>query len=139
MFGFHSQNVSSFACFLLIACRSTEHDHVKDNLPAKLLRIRTFGKMKLEEFKDLISPQDYKTCEAKMLKNPTWYPLTLDIFVKFLYKVILPPHHFALRAHKHVFILAILFSKDSDILGLCLSPLHFCHSFLHLFICWLLA
>jgi hypothetical protein len=133
MFGFHSQNVSSFACFLLIACRSTEHDHVKDNLPAKLLRIRTFGKMKLEEFKDLISPQDYKTCEAKMLKNPTWYPLTLDIFVKFLYKVILPPHHFALRAHKHVFILAILLSKDSDIWGLCLSPLPFCHSFSHLF------
>jgi len=123
VFGFHSQNVSSLACFLLIACRSTEHDHVKDNLPAKLLRIRTFGKMKLEEFKDLISPQDYKTCEAKMLKNPTWYPLTLDIFVKFLYKVILPPHHFALRAHKHVFILAIL----------CLSPLPISHSFSRLF------
>ena len=95
---------------LLISCRSTEHDHVKDNLPAKLLRIRTFGKMKLEEFKDLISPQDYKTCEAKMIKNPTWYPLTLDIFVKFLYKVIHPPLQFALRAHKHVFILA----EDND-------------------------
>ena len=71
--------------------------------------------MKLEEFKDLISPQDYKTCEAKMLKTPTWYPLTLDIFVKFLYKVILPPLPFALIAHKHVFILAILPSKYSDI------------------------
>ena len=118
MFGFHSQNVSSFACFLLIACRSTEHDHVKDNLPAKLLRIRTFGKMKLDEFKDLISPQDYKTCEAKMLKTPTWYPLTLDIFVKFLYKVTLPTLHFALIAHKHVFILGILPSKDNDICGL---------------------
>jgi hypothetical protein len=67
--------------------RSTEHDHVKDNLPVKLLRIRIFGKMKLEEFKDLISIADYKTCESKMEKNPTWYPLTLDVFVKFLYKV----------------------------------------------------
>ena len=65
-----------------------EHDHVKDNLPTKLLRIRTFGKMKLEEFKDLISNADYKMCESKMDKNPTWYPLTLDVFVKFLYKVI---------------------------------------------------
>jgi hypothetical protein len=133
LFVFHSQTFSSFLSHLLIPCRSTEHDHIKDNLPAKLLRIRTFGKMKLEEFKDLISPQDYKTCEAKMLKNLTWYPLTLDIFMKFLYKVILPPHHFALRAYKHVFILAILLSKDSDILGLCLSPLPFCHSFSHLF------
>ena len=61
---------------------------MKDNLPAKLLRIRTFGKMKLEEFKDLLSPIDYKTCENKMMNGPTWYPLTLDVFVKFLYKVI---------------------------------------------------
>ena len=59
-----------------------------DNLPAKLLRIRTFGKMKLKDFKDLISRADYKMCESKIDKNPTWYPLTLDVFVKFLYKVI---------------------------------------------------
>jgi hypothetical protein len=45
--------------------------------------------MKLEEFKDLISPADYKLCESKMEKHPTWYPLTLDVFVKFLYKVII--------------------------------------------------
>jgi hypothetical protein len=77
-------------CLFLIDLffRSTEHDHVKDNLPAKLLRIWTFGKMKLKEFKDLIWIGDYKTCESKMEKNPTWYPLTLDVFVKFLYKVI---------------------------------------------------
>jgi hypothetical protein len=93
-------------------CRSTEHDHVKDNLPAKLLRIRTFGKMKLEEFKDLISPADYKTCESKIDKNPTWYPLTLDVFVKFLYKVIPTSFHCVLIAHKPMFILAILPSKD---------------------------
>jgi len=43
--------------------------------------------MKLEEFKELISPADYNSCLAKMEKNPTWYPLTLDVFVKFLYKV----------------------------------------------------
>ncbi len=81
-----------FQLSIILIClflRSTEHDHVKDNLPAKLLRIRTFGKMKLEDFKDLISVPDYKTCETKMEKNPTWYPLTLDVFVKFLYKVIL--------------------------------------------------
>ena len=46
--------------------------------------------MKLEEFKDLISIADYKVCESKMDKHPTWYPLILDVFVKFLYKVILP-------------------------------------------------
>ena len=44
--------------------------------------------MKLEEFKDLISVTDYKMCESKMENNPIWFFLTLDIFVKFLYKVI---------------------------------------------------
>ena len=67
-----------------------EHDDVKDTLHAKLLRICTFGEIKLEEFKDLISVADYKVCESKMDKHPTWYPLTFDVFVKFLYKVILP-------------------------------------------------
>ena len=65
-------------CFILslilitLFFRSTEHNHVKDNLLAKLLRIRTFGKMKFEDFKDLISVDDYKMCESKMEKNPTW-------------------------------------------------------------------
>jgi hypothetical protein len=93
---FVSFGSSSFCIFWIFVsfgsssfCRSTEHDHVKDNLLTKLLRIRTFGKMKLEEFKDLISPADYKLCESKMEKHPTWYPLTLDVFVKFLYKVII--------------------------------------------------
>ena len=87
-----------FVSFIVLCCivslilitlvfRSTEHNHIKDNLPAKLLRIRTFGKMKLEDFSDLILVDDYKMCESKMDKNPTWYPLTLDVFVKFLYKV----------------------------------------------------
>ena len=68
--------------------RSTEHDHVKDNMPMMLLRVPTFGKIKLEEFKDLFSVINYKLCENKMDICPTWYPLTIDIFIKFLYKVI---------------------------------------------------
>ncbi len=92
-------------------CRSTEHDHVKDNLPAKLLRIRTFGKMKLEEFKDLISPADYKLCESKMEKHPTWYPLTLDVFVKFLYKVIILP---IVRVCISPSLLAVTYTQNCD-------------------------
>ena len=80
---------SAFLPLTFSLCRSTENDHVKDSLPTKLLRICTFGKMRLEEFKDLLSVADYKMCESKMEKNPTWYPLTLDVFVKFLYKVII--------------------------------------------------
>ena len=74
--------------FTLSLFRSTDYDHVKDNFPSILLWIWAFGKMKLEEFKDLIFVTDYKMCESKMEKNPSWYPLTLDVFVKFLQKVI---------------------------------------------------
>jgi len=75
--------------FLIFSnCRSTEHDHVKANLPAKLLRIRTFGKIELAEFKDLISPANYMLCEKAAKMRTTWYKLTVDVFIKFLYKVI---------------------------------------------------
>ena len=48
-----------------------------------------FGKMELIDFKDLISIVDYKICEEAKKKNPIWYKLTMDIFIKFLYKVFL--------------------------------------------------
>ena len=73
---------------MTLLSRSTMHNHIKDILHAKLLHIRTFEKMKLEDFKDLICVADYKMCESKMENDPTWYPLTLDVFVKLLYKVI---------------------------------------------------
>ena len=47
----------------ILSLRSTEHDYVKANIPAKLLRIRTFGRLDLSTFKDLISLADYKACE----------------------------------------------------------------------------
>lgn len=60
---------------------------MKASIPAKLLRIRTFGRLDLSTFKDLISPSDYKACEKSKEIRPTWYNLTADVFVKFLYKV----------------------------------------------------
>lgn len=78
-----------FGFFLLLYVfpRSTEHNHVKDNLLSKLLGMQTFSKIKFEEFEDLISVADYKVYESKVEKNPTWYPLTMNVFVKILYKV----------------------------------------------------
>ena len=74
----------------MITCRSVEYDHVKANLLAKLLCICTFGKIKLSELKELISTADFKLCKETKKSRPTWYHLTMDVFVKFLYKVILP-------------------------------------------------
>lgn len=87
-------NLLSFLCVFFnsliiinLNFKSIVHNHVKHNIPAKLLRIWTFGKTKLEDFKDLVSVFKNKMCEIKMEK---YYlnSLKLDIFVKFLYKVI---------------------------------------------------
>lgn len=71
----------------IVTHRSTEHDHVQDSTIAKLQRIRTFGAFKLSHFKGLISKEDMAICEAYKPRVPSWYPLTMDIFVKFLHAV----------------------------------------------------
>ena len=71
---------------MFFSLKSTEHDYVKANIPSKLLQIQTFGRLELTAFKDLISPPDYKACEKIKESRPTWYSLTADVFVKFLYK-----------------------------------------------------
>jgi hypothetical protein len=91
--------------------RSTEHDHIKANLPAKLLRIRTFAKMELEEFKNLISAADYKLCEKTREDHPTWYKLTANVFVKFLYKVSLRPLSPITLSHSIAFIIILSLSE----------------------------
>ena len=73
--------------FFWFIFRSTENDHVKSNLPAKLFRIRSFGIMKLEEFKDLLSPEEYDACLKNKPPNPSWFPLTTKVFITFLYRV----------------------------------------------------
>ena len=67
--------------------RSTENDHVKNNLPAKLYRIRSFGVMKLEEFKDLLSPEEFDVCKKNKLAKDRWFTLTTKVFIAFLYRV----------------------------------------------------
>ena len=41
----------------------------------------------MEEYTKFISAEDIKICETEKSKHETWYSLTLDIFVAFLYKV----------------------------------------------------
>lgn len=60
---------------------------MKSNLPAKLFRIRSFGVMKLEEFKDLISEEEYHICLTNKPSIPGWFTLTTKVFISFLYRV----------------------------------------------------
>ena len=67
--------------------RSTENDHVKLNLTSLLQRVYMFGSLELKDFKPLLTKKEYKAClESKMLKT-TWYLVTLDVFISFLFRV----------------------------------------------------
>ena len=66
--------------------RSTEHDHVKTNLPHKIHHIFNIGILKLDEFKELISSADYANYVKKKSRT-TWYPLTVNVFATLVYKV----------------------------------------------------
>lgn len=47
-----------------------------------------FGSQSIEYYKPLISDLKYKDCLSKKAKSQTWYPLTGDMMVCFLYAVI---------------------------------------------------
>ena len=67
--------------------RSAENDHVKSNLTSLLQRVRTFGSLELKDFKPLLTKKEFKAClDSKMLKT-TWYPVTMDVFISFLFRV----------------------------------------------------
>ena len=67
--------------------RSAENDHVKSNLTSLLQRICTFGSLELKDFKPLLTKKEFKAClESKMLKT-TWYPVTMDVFISFVFRV----------------------------------------------------
>lgn len=67
-------------------CWFVESDHVKTNLVHKLYQVKGFGSLKLEELWDLLLGEHYTTRVNRCNEN-VWYPLTLDVFTQFLYKV----------------------------------------------------
>ena len=49
--------------------------------------MRYFGERELEDFRDLLTPSEYKSCKKVKSSRPTWFPLTVDVFIAFLYRV----------------------------------------------------
>ena len=59
---------------------------MKTNLVHTLFRVRKYGLMNLEKFKDVISPSDFRRCQRS--KKNTWYSLTQGMFTSFLFQVL---------------------------------------------------
>ena len=67
--------------------RSTENDHVKSNLTSLLQHVRTFENLELKDFKPLLTKKEFKACLESESLQKTWYPVTLDVFISFIFRV----------------------------------------------------
>ena len=60
---------------------------MKTNLVHTLFRVRKYGLMELEKFKDVLSPSDFRRCQGS--KKNTWYSLTQSVFTSFIFQVLM--------------------------------------------------
>ena len=100
--------------------RSTKNDHVKSNLTSLLQHICTFGKLELKDFKPLITTKEFKICEDFKSRQKIWYPLTLDVFVSFLFTISFFAFHifaFFTTAFSALLISSLIVFRKRSLLG----------------------
>jgi hypothetical protein len=91
-------------------CRSNEHSHVKTNMVHTLHRVKGVGSLTLESLKDMLTEEEHKKCTTSPHIEKTWYKMTSDVFVAFLFRVIfLLSHSFPLVHHCQGSCLACIF------------------------------
>jgi hypothetical protein len=66
-------------------CSHVEHSYVKTNLVHQLYCVQAIGSLRIENFKNLLTPDQYKKCITKTIA--TWYSLTRDLFLDCLYNI----------------------------------------------------
>jgi hypothetical protein len=49
--------------------------------------VKAFGSQPLESFKEMLTPDEYRKCESNPQLGKTWFNLTTDVFVSFLFWV----------------------------------------------------
>ena len=60
---------------------------MKTNIVHTLHRVKAIGSQPLESFKDMLTPDEYRKCESNPQLGKTWYSLTTDVFISFLFRV----------------------------------------------------
>jgi hypothetical protein len=60
---------------------------VKTNIVHTLHCVKAFGSQPLESFKEMLTPNEYRKCESNQQLGKTWFNLTTDVFVSFLFWV----------------------------------------------------
>jgi hypothetical protein len=94
--------MSLFYWYLLLNffCRSNEYSHVKTNMVHTLHRVKGMGSQPFESLKDMLTEEEFRKCVSSPHIEKTWYKMTSDVFVAFIFRVIfLLSHSFPLIHH----------------------------------------
>jgi hypothetical protein len=49
--------------------------------------VKATGMQRLESLKDLLMDEEYKKCKSSKMLGKTWFDLTTDVFIAFLFRV----------------------------------------------------
>jgi hypothetical protein len=60
---------------------------VKTNMVHTLHCVKAIGNQPIESFKGLLSEDEYQKCLNNHVRRKTWYPMTVEVFVTFLFRV----------------------------------------------------
>jgi hypothetical protein len=82
-----------------------------------LYRVKALGSLLLETLKEMLSEEDYRKCASSPHIGKTWFKMTIDVFVAFLFRVGPKSHHLIL--HCKVYCLAVMFEFIVMLLVLC--------------------
>jgi hypothetical protein len=79
--------------------------------------IKALGSLPLETLKEMLSEEDYRKCASSPHIGKTWFKMTIDVFIAFLFRV--GPKSLHLFLHCKVFCLAIMFESILMLITLC--------------------
>ena len=93
-------------------CNHVECSYVKTNLVHQLYRMQAIGSLRIENFKNLLTPDQYKKCITKTIA--TWYSLTRYIFLDYLYNICFIKFVVSYKClfHENISILTRIFMFD---------------------------
>jgi hypothetical protein len=57
-----------------------------------LHRVKAVGTQPLDSFKDLLTEEDFRKCANSPYNGKTWFKLTTDVFVAYLFRVLFILH-----------------------------------------------
>jgi hypothetical protein len=60
---------------------------MKTNFVHTLHRVKAFGCQPLDSFKEMLTLDEYRKCESNQQLGKTWFNLTTDVFISFLFWV----------------------------------------------------